>query len=151
MYTWLVFFHIVTAFLFVLAHGASAAVALALRSQREPERVRALLELSKNTLGVMVVSLLLALGTGIWAGFKGGAGGMKVGSGRPWSCWWPLASRCRSWGQTTSTGSGPRSVCPQPTGARKTMLLKSWPARRSFTPYCSRGARLRYPPSALPD
>ena len=72
MYTWLVFFHILTAFLFVLAHGASATVALALRSQREPERVRALLELSKNTLGVMVVSLLLALGTGIWAGFKGG-------------------------------------------------------------------------------
>ena len=82
MYTWLVFFHILTAFLFVLSHGASAAVALVLRKQRDPERVRALLELSRSSLIVMYVSLLLVLATGIWAGFRPGS------SGSWWSEWW---------------------------------------------------------------
>ena len=72
MYTWLVFSHIVAAFLFVLSHGASAAVSLALRKQRDPERVRALLELSGSILIAAFVSLVLVLGTGIWAGFEGG-------------------------------------------------------------------------------
>ena len=71
MYLWIVFLHVLGAFGFLLAHGASFAVALRLRSERNPERVRALLDLSGGTLVVMYGSLLLLLATGIWAGFRG--------------------------------------------------------------------------------
>lgn len=71
MYLWWVFFHVPAVFLFVLSHGAAAAVALTLRRQREPERIRALLEFSRSTLVVMYVSLLATLATGINVGFRG--------------------------------------------------------------------------------
>ena len=71
MYLWIVFLHVLGAFGFLLAHGTSFAVALRLRSERNPERVRALLDLSGGTLAMMYVSLLLLLATGIWAGFRG--------------------------------------------------------------------------------
>ena len=71
MYLWWVFFHVLAAFLFVLSHGAAAAVALTLRRQREPDRIRALLVLSSSTMVVMYVSLLATLATGINVGFKG--------------------------------------------------------------------------------
>ena len=44
---------------------------LRLRSERNLERIRALLDLSSASLGLMYGSLLLILGTGIWAGFRG--------------------------------------------------------------------------------
>ena len=71
MYLWWGFFHVPAVFLFVLSHGAAAAVALTLRRQREPERIRALLEFSRSTLIVMYVSLLATLATGINVGFRG--------------------------------------------------------------------------------
>jgi hypothetical protein len=71
MYRWWVFLHIVGAFGFVLAHGASAVVALRLRGERDVERVRALLDLSSASLGAMYGSLLLLLAAGIVAGFLG--------------------------------------------------------------------------------
>ena len=61
--------HIIGGFGFVAAHGATAAVALRLRRERQPERIRALLELSRSTRGMMYGSLLLLLVAGIANGF----------------------------------------------------------------------------------
>jgi NADH:ubiquinone oxidoreductase subunit 2 (subunit N) len=71
MYPWWKFLHIAGAFGFVLAHGASAAVAFKLRTERSRERVRALVELSSYTLSVFYGSFVLLLGAGIVAGFLG--------------------------------------------------------------------------------
>jgi MFS family permease len=71
MYTWFVFLHVLGAFGFLLAHGASASAAFALRHERNLDRVRALLELSANSYGVMYLSLLVLLVSGIIAGFIG--------------------------------------------------------------------------------
>ena len=48
MYQWLVFAHVLGVFGFLLAHGTAAAVAFALPRQREVERVRVLLDLSRG-------------------------------------------------------------------------------------------------------
>jgi hypothetical protein len=64
-----VFVHLLGVFGFLLAHGASAAVALRLRTEREPEHVRGLLDLSSGMMNVLYVSLLLLLAGGIGAAF----------------------------------------------------------------------------------
>lgn len=69
MYNIIIFLHVVGVFVFLLAHGASNAVAFALRKERNPERVRALLELSPSTFGMMYGGLALILVTGIAGGF----------------------------------------------------------------------------------
>lgn len=69
MYGIIIFLHVVGVLMFVLAHGASNAVAFALRKERNPERVRALLMLSPSTFGMMYGGLLLILATGIAGGF----------------------------------------------------------------------------------
>ena len=56
------------AFGFVLAHGASAFAAIRIRSEREPSRVAALLDLSGTSMSLMYVSLLVLVGAGIAAG-----------------------------------------------------------------------------------
>jgi hypothetical protein len=71
MYSWLVFLHLAGALGFMMAHGASASVAFALRRERNPERVRSLLELSADSYGVMYLSLLVLIVSGIMAGFVG--------------------------------------------------------------------------------
>jgi hypothetical protein len=71
MYQWLVFAHILGVFVFLLAHGTAAAVAFALPRQREVERVRVLLDLSRGVTMVANVSLLVLLAAGITAGFMG--------------------------------------------------------------------------------
>jgi small-conductance mechanosensitive channel len=71
MYPWIVFLHLLGLLGFVLAHGASAAAAFALRRERGLEKVQALLLLSTSTYGVMYISLLVLLVTGIIAGFMG--------------------------------------------------------------------------------
>lgn len=71
MYSWLVFAHILGIFGFLLAHGTAAAVAFALPRQREVERVRALLDLSRSVTMVGSVSLLVLLAAGIALGFMG--------------------------------------------------------------------------------
>ena len=72
LYPWLVFLHIAGGFTFVLGHGASAIAAMRLRTEREPERVRALLDLSSGSLTLSYIGLLLLLAAGIAAGFGGG-------------------------------------------------------------------------------
>jgi hypothetical protein len=46
MVRWIVFLHIAGIFGFLLSHGSSAGVVFALRHERKPERIRALLQLS---------------------------------------------------------------------------------------------------------
>lgn len=73
LYPWIVFVHAVTILLFFIAHGASMAVALRLKQEQDPERVRALLDLSRFSLGTSaVVLVIVGLLTGIAAGFLGG-------------------------------------------------------------------------------
>ena len=66
-----VFVHLVGVFGFLLAHGVSAAVALSLRRERDPQKVRALLELSSWSMAGFYVSILVLLAGGITAGFLG--------------------------------------------------------------------------------
>jgi hypothetical protein len=72
MYPWLIFLHVLSAFAFFLAHGATATVMFRLRSERDPARLMALLDLSPAVGGLMSINLLLILVTGIVGGFWGG-------------------------------------------------------------------------------
>jgi hypothetical protein len=76
----LVFLHVAFVLLFVLVHGASAAVAFRLRSERDPARVAALLDASRIAVNswVTIVALVGFVVTGIWLGFIGGY----------WDKWW---------------------------------------------------------------
>jgi hypothetical protein len=68
-----VFVHATTILLFFVAHGVSMTVAFALKREADPARVRALLDLSRFSLGVpIVVVLVVGLLSGIAAGFMGG-------------------------------------------------------------------------------
>ncbi|MFL5779160.1 MAG: hypothetical protein ACJ761_09480 [Chloroflexota bacterium] len=71
MYPWVVLIHVAAAFVFILAHGTSAFVSDQIRRERDPERIRALLELSGRTLGVVYGALLTLLVAGIVAGIMG--------------------------------------------------------------------------------
>jgi len=71
MYPWLVFLHVLSALVFLMSHGISAGVSLQLRREQSLERVKALLELSANSYGVMYLSLLLLLISGVVTGLVG--------------------------------------------------------------------------------
>lgn len=71
MYLWWKLVHVVGAFGFLAAHGATAAVALRLRRERDPVGIRSLLALSRSTRTSMYVSLLVLLGAGVVDGFIG--------------------------------------------------------------------------------
>jgi MFS family permease len=71
VYAWWVFVHILGGFAFLLGHGVSVAMAIALRRERDPQRIQALLGLSRIYLGVTYASLLVLLIGGIVAGFLG--------------------------------------------------------------------------------
>ena len=73
LYPWLVLVHVTGVLLFFIAHGASAFVGLRLRTERDPARVQALLELSRWSLGAPAgIALAVGLVAGIAAGFAGG-------------------------------------------------------------------------------
>jgi len=72
MYNWVVLLHVLSALGFMLAHGASAAVMFQVRAEREPARLRALLDLTEGTGRWMAITLLLVVVFGIVAGFMGG-------------------------------------------------------------------------------
>lgn len=78
MYLWWKYVHIVGGLGFLAAHGATAAVALRLRKERDPARIRTLLDLSRSTRPWMYVSLVVLLAAGIVDGFKG----------HWWGQWW---------------------------------------------------------------
>jgi len=68
---WLVFSHILGAFTFVLAHGVSIFVAVRVRSERDPSRITALLDLSRSAVVIAAIAVVFLLVTGIAAGFVG--------------------------------------------------------------------------------
>lgn len=71
MYPWIVLLHIVGAFIFVMAHGASVVVAMHLRAVTDRSQQAALLEVSGFSMGAMYIGLAVLLIGGIWAGFAG--------------------------------------------------------------------------------
>ena len=71
MYPWIVLLHIVGAFIFVMAHGASMMIAIRLRTVTDRSQQAALLEVSGFSIGAMYIGLALLLIGGIWAGFAG--------------------------------------------------------------------------------
>ncbi len=58
---WLIFLHVLSAITFFLAHGTSMAMAFQVRKETDFARIRALLDLSISTIGLMFGSFL-ALG-----------------------------------------------------------------------------------------
>ena len=72
MYQWLAYAHIGSVLLFVLAHGASAAMGLRLKAEPSADGIKALVVLSSGSSRVMYPSLLLIVITGIWLGAAGG-------------------------------------------------------------------------------
>lgn len=72
LYPWVVFIHAAAVLLFFIAHGTSMAVAFRIRSERDPARLRALLDLSRAALGPATgVLVIVGLAAGIAAGFMG--------------------------------------------------------------------------------
>ncbi len=73
LYAAVVFIHAATILLFFIAHGVSIAVAFRLRMERDPARVRMLLDLSGWAMGVpATVAVSVGIITGIAAGIMGG-------------------------------------------------------------------------------
>jgi hypothetical protein len=72
LYPWIVFVHVLGGFGFALAHGGSAFAAFRIRREREPQRIAALLDLSRWTQGLSYVSLLVLVAAGVAAGVVGG-------------------------------------------------------------------------------
>jgi len=71
MYPWLVFLHVLSGFIFFLAHGASAVVLLKLRQERDGQRIKALLDLRDYAAPAMSWSAGVLVLSGIVAGFDG--------------------------------------------------------------------------------
>jgi hypothetical protein len=71
MYPWLVFLHILGVLGFLMAHGVTIFAFFALRRERNLERICMLLEMSRSTLVLVDISILVLLISGITAGFLG--------------------------------------------------------------------------------
>lgn len=67
----IVVLHVLGVFLFLGAHGVSAAVLLRLRTERDPGALRTLLDLSRRSVNVMSVGFVIWFLSGIVAGFSG--------------------------------------------------------------------------------
>jgi hypothetical protein len=62
--------HFVGALGFIAAHGATATVTFKIRGERDPVRIRAMLDLSRATRALMHASFLLLVGAGVALGFQ---------------------------------------------------------------------------------
>jgi hypothetical protein len=71
LYRIFLFVHVLAAFLYMLAHGASMAVAFRVRRETSAERVRALLDLSQATVPMSNIMLLSTILFGVVLGFLG--------------------------------------------------------------------------------
>lgn len=67
----IVFAHILGVFLFLFAHGVSAAVLLRVRNERDPQTVRTLVDLSARSFPVMTIGAVIWFASGVLAGFSG--------------------------------------------------------------------------------
>lgn len=82
--TWIVFAHVVGAFMFVAGHGVSMFAVFRVRKERDRARLAALLDLSGWSLGVAGIGLLILFLSGILAG-------IVLGSFGKWWIWIALA------------------------------------------------------------
>ena len=78
LYPWIVFIHVAAVLLFFIAHGTSMAVGFRLKRERDPARIRALLDLSSWSLGVwpsiaFIVGVVAGIAVGIMGGWFGQA------------------------------------------------------------------------------
>lgn len=80
-YGWLVFAHIVAVILAFTAHGVSAFAMFRVRSERDPGRLAAILDLSAGSLMAAGIGLLVAIVLGIVAAIMGG----HFGKFWPWA------------------------------------------------------------------
>jgi len=71
-YPWIVTLHVLGAFMFVFGHGASAFAALRLRTERDPVRIGAMLEVSAASMWTMGIGWIVLLAAGIVATFVAG-------------------------------------------------------------------------------
>ena len=72
LYSWVKYLHVLAVLGFLAAHGASISISFKLRGEREPERIRALLDLSGAYLNAMYGALGILVLAGIVAGVMGG-------------------------------------------------------------------------------
>ena len=73
LYPWIVFLHVVGVLVFFIAHGTSMSVAFRLKRERDPARIRALLDLSSWTFGLWTsLAFVVGVVAGIAAGIMGG-------------------------------------------------------------------------------
>ncbi|MFL5751736.1 MAG: hypothetical protein ACJ765_01670 [Chloroflexota bacterium] len=70
-YPWIVFVHVAAAFLFVMGHGASMWASDQIRKERDPDRIKVLLDMSSRSLGMVYGGLGVLLIAGIIAGIMG--------------------------------------------------------------------------------
>jgi hypothetical protein len=70
-YTIMVFLHVIAIFGFLLSHGTSVGMAFGLKRERDPQKIRLLLELSGRSYPFMMVALGASLLSGIIAAFQG--------------------------------------------------------------------------------
>ena len=71
LYPWIKWLHILTVLIFYFSHGVSMAVAFKLPSEKNPDRLRALLDLSRWSLTPMSMSLIGTLVFGLVLTFMG--------------------------------------------------------------------------------
>jgi hypothetical protein len=71
LYQIVVYLHVVFVFGYLLTHGASVAMAFALKRERNMEKIKNLLELSGNSYPMMFRTLYASVILGVIAGFQG--------------------------------------------------------------------------------
>ena len=81
---WIVFVHIVAAFVFAAGHGVSMITAFSIRRERDRVRLAALLDASAASLNVAGIGLVALLASGVIAGWMRGSFGQ-------WWIWISLA------------------------------------------------------------
>lgn len=69
VHPWVNLLHVLSAMAFIFVHGAAALVAFRLSGERDPARIKALLEFSSAYLGWGWVALAAVLASGVVAGF----------------------------------------------------------------------------------
>ncbi len=72
LYPWLVFVHVLSVLVFVLAHGVSAFVQFRVHAESDRAKLTALLDLSAASLGPTFIALLVAFVSGVAAAIVGG-------------------------------------------------------------------------------
>lgn len=72
LYPWIRILHVLAVIFFYFTHGVSMAVSFNLASEKNPDRLKALLDVSRSTVMPMSVSLLLVMIFGITMAFMAG-------------------------------------------------------------------------------